>query len=80
MPFLLSAKKKFTLLGFDLEDEFERAVVANSKYLFGPEAVYIDIKKRVGSKDSYHKGIPEHSLWTSSIQSHQSYILSRMNF
>jgi uncharacterized protein YoaH (UPF0181 family) len=59
MSFLLSAGRKFTLLGFDLEDEFERAVVANSQYLFGPEAVYIDIKKHVGSKDSYHKGIPD---------------------
>jgi hypothetical protein len=59
MPFLLSDRKKFTLLGFDSEQEFERAVVANSKYLFGPEAVYIDAKKRIGSKDSYHKGISD---------------------
>ncbi|MGA6827327.1 hypothetical protein ACO9S2_06895 [Nitrospira sp. NS4] len=59
MPFLLSAGKKFTLFGFESETEFERAVVENSKYLFGPEAIYIDIKKRVGLKDSYHKGIPD---------------------
>src|SRR2546428_11208674 len=59
MPFLLSNKKKFTQLGFESESEFERAVVENSKYLFGPGAVYIDAKKRVGSKDSYHKGVPD---------------------
>jgi len=59
MPFLLSKQNKFALLGFESESEFERAVVANSKHLFGPEAVYIDVKKRVGAKDSYHKGVPD---------------------
>jgi hypothetical protein len=51
--------KKFRLLDFDSEDEFEKAVIANSNYLFGKDSIYIDVKKRFGNKDSYHKGIPD---------------------
>ena len=59
MANILINNKKFTLLDFDYEDEFEKVVIANSQYLFGKDSIYIDVKKRFGNKDSYHKDIPD---------------------
>jgi hypothetical protein len=59
MTNILFKDKKFDLLDFDSEKEFEGKVVENCKYLFGRDTVYIDIKKRIGQKDSYHKTIPD---------------------
>jgi hypothetical protein len=59
MANILIDNKKFSFLDFDSEDEFEKAVIKNSQYLFGKDSIYIDVKKRFGDKNSYHKGIPD---------------------
>lgn len=59
MSNILINNKRFDLLDFDSEAEFEKTVIENSKFLFGKESIYIDIKKRIGKKDSYHKTIPD---------------------
>ena len=51
--------KRYDLLDFESEDEFEKAVVDNSKSLFGKDSIYVDIKKRIGKNESYHKGVPD---------------------
>lgn len=38
----------YYLKEYQLEKDFEQDVVANYRYIFGPETVYIDIKKKIG--------------------------------
>ncbi len=45
--------------GFENESEFEKSVIENCKFLFGPNSIYIDIKRRIGNSKSYNKGIPD---------------------
>lgn len=42
---------------FEKEDEFEQVVVKLSDYIFGPQTIYLDIKKMVKGKDT--TGIPD---------------------
>lgn len=49
----------YSMLDFESENEFEKAVIENKNSLFGQEAIYIDVKKRMGENISYHKGIPD---------------------
>ena len=56
---LLINNKRYDLLDFDSEEEFEKAVIENSKSLFGKDCIYIDVKKRIGKNESYHKGVPD---------------------
>lgn len=59
MAYVLANDSRYSLLAFDSEKEFEKCVIANKNHLFGDEAIYIDVKKRVGRNDSFHKGIPD---------------------
>jgi hypothetical protein len=59
MSNILIDGNRFDFLDYESEDEFEKDVVANSKVLFGQETVYLDIKRRIGEKASYNKGIPD---------------------
>jgi len=59
MSHILLKDKKYSILSFDSEDDFEKAVIENSSFLFGKDTVYIDVKKKVGKKNKYHKGIPD---------------------
>lgn len=59
MAYILFKDKKYSLLDFESETEFEKAVIENKDYLFGSEAVYLDIKKLMGNGESHHKGIPD---------------------
>ena len=63
MANILISNKKYDLIDFESEEEFEKAVVANSKTLFGIDTVYIDSKKRIGESASYHKTIPDGYLF-----------------
>ncbi len=38
----------YYLKNYQLEKDFEQDVVANYRHIFGPETVYIDIKKKIG--------------------------------
>lgn len=57
MANLLIRKEKFNLLGFDNEEEFEKAVIDNGAHLFGKDTIYIDLKIRLG--DGKNIGIPD---------------------
>ena len=59
MANILINKNRFDLFDFESEDEFEKAVIDNSKSLFGEDTVYINVKKRIGQKHSYNKGVPD---------------------
>ncbi len=53
------SNKKYCFLDFDSEEDFEKAVIDNCKYVFGKDTIYIDIKRRVGKESSYNKGVPD---------------------
>ncbi|MBN1860325.1 MAG: hypothetical protein JW840_02565 [Candidatus Thermoplasmatota archaeon] len=59
MSYILIDEKTFEETAFDNEDELERAVVDNKKYIFGDETVLIDLKRKVGQKGSKNTGIPD---------------------
>lgn len=59
MSYILIDNKTFEETAFENEDELERAVVNNKKYIFGDETVLIDIKRKVGLKNSKNTGIPD---------------------
>ena len=48
MSKLIHQGKIFSLLEYDLEKDFESAIVQNSREIFGPESLYIDVKKKIG--------------------------------
>lgn len=56
---VLFENTNYKLLDFDTEKEFEKAVINNCKYLFGKNTIYIDTKKLIGNKNSFHKTIPD---------------------
>ncbi len=59
MANILGLNKKYSLYDFDSEKEFEEAVIEQAEHLFGVDAIYIDIKRKFGQKDSYLSGIPD---------------------
>lgn len=59
MANIIINSKKFTLYEFESEKEFEETVIKNVNFLFGPVAVYIDIKKLQGSNNLHSRGIPD---------------------
>ena len=48
MERLISSNRTYKYYQYTLENEFERVIVENSKRMFGPNTVYIDIKKKIG--------------------------------
>ncbi|MFZ2025423.1 MAG: hypothetical protein WAV51_04015 [Microgenomates group bacterium] len=59
MANILSNSKKYSLLTFDSEQEFEKTVIDNKISLFGSEAIYIDVKKLQGQDNAHARGIPD---------------------
>jgi hypothetical protein len=57
MARIIIKNNEYSLYDFDNEDEFEKAVIENQKYLFGKDSVYIDVKRRIGRDN--HRGIPD---------------------
>lgn len=47
---VFSGKKEFNEVKFSIEEEIEDEVKANYKLIFGPDAVYYDIKKKLGER------------------------------
>ena len=76
MANILINKKRYDLIDFELERDFESAVVENSKSLFGKDTVYVDVKKRIGQSTSYHKTTPDgYLLDFSSLKKPQLYFV-----
>ena len=59
MANILISNKRYDVVDFGSEEEFEKAVIENSRHLFGKDSVYMDVKKRFGRNKSYNKGIPD---------------------
>ncbi len=59
MAHIIFGKDKYLLLGFDNEAEFEKAVVENKSFLFGPDVIYLDVKKLMGKRNNHARGIPD---------------------
>lgn len=51
MENLLIGERIYKQYLWDLEEDFEKQVIAHSQELFGNESIYIDIKKRIGKDD-----------------------------
>lgn len=48
MERLLQDGTSYLYYEYSLEKEFEQAIVEQAAYIFGPQSIYIDIKKRIG--------------------------------
>jgi len=48
MERIIYGSQIFDLYEYKKESEFEKAIIDNSKSIFGPKSIYIDIKKRIG--------------------------------
>ena len=59
---LFANNKAFNQLQFDLESDFEREVVLNSKQFFGVNSIYIDAKRKIETK-SLGNSIPDGFLF-----------------
>jgi len=57
MAKIILKNKEYSLYDFDSEDEFEKAVIENQKFLFGEDSVYLDVKKCIGNHS--RRGIPD---------------------
>jgi len=55
MARIILQNKEYILNDFNREDELEKAVIENKRYIFGKDSVYIDVKKRIGKEN--HKSI-----------------------
>jgi len=59
MAYILLNNRPFQETAFNNEEELEDAVVANKQFIFGPNVVLIDYKRKTGSKLSRNTGIPD---------------------
>ena len=50
MDKILRNNKVYSLYNYSTEDEFEKKIIEKSKFIFGENSIYIDIKKRIGNK------------------------------
>lgn len=57
MARIIIKNSEYSLYDFDNEEEFEKAVIENKKFLFGKDTVYIDVKRLIGTNN--HRGIPD---------------------
>lgn len=57
MAKLIFKNQEYTLNDFNNEDELEKAVIENKKYIFGKDSIYIDVKRLIGNGN--HKSIPD---------------------
>lgn len=58
MARLVTTQGTFELFSFETEAPFEKAVVEQSKNIFGNSRIYLDCKRKIGSKDG-KKSIPD---------------------
>lgn len=58
MSVLVTPYGTFHLIQYETEQEFERAVVAHVRDIFGDRRIYLDCKRRIGSKDG-RQSVPD---------------------
>ncbi len=72
---LFHNNKNYTLSQFDKESDFEKEVVANSKLFFGQNAIYIDAKRKIETRN-LGNSIPDGFLFDlSDIENPEFYIV-----
>ncbi len=59
MAFIFSGGKRYNLIPFDTEAEFEKAVIEHAVELFGPNTFYLDAKKLIARRGEWKGGIPD---------------------
>ena len=81
MGSIIINSEKFEEYAFENEKEFEERVIENIEFLFGKNAIYIDLKKRLGVSSSYNKGIPDgYVIDFSNMKSPQLYFIENELF
>ena len=65
----------FNSVQYETEQEFERAVVANVKEIFGERRIYLDCKRRIGSKDGKQSVPDAYLIDVSSPHDPQLYVV-----
>lgn len=58
MSQLVTPYGTFNLIQYETEQEFERAIVAHSKDLFGDRRIYLDCKRRIGGENG-RQSVPD---------------------
>ena len=59
MAFIFSGGKRYNLVPFETEAEFEKAVIVHAVELFGPSTFYLDAKKLIARRGEWKGGIPD---------------------
>ncbi|MBY0538405.1 hypothetical protein K2P47_03330 [Patescibacteria group bacterium] len=59
MAFIFSGGKRYNLIPFDTEAEFEKAVIEHAVELFGPNTFYLDAKRLIARRGEWKGGIPD---------------------
>lgn len=59
MAFIFSGGKRYNLVPFDTEAEFEKGVIEHAVELFGPNTFYLDAKKLIARRGEWKGGIPD---------------------
>src|ERR1041385_8654940 len=57
-PIIWSQGESYWLVNYASENDLEKSIVEVSSDLFGPSRIYLDIKKKIGSKGS-QQNIPD---------------------
>ena len=68
----------FTVYKYANEKEFEIQIIEHAKEIFGPDSLYIDIKKRIGEDNIVT--IPDGYLIDFSFESIPDFISLKMNW
>ena len=63
MSQLVTPYGTFNLIQYETEQEFERAIVAHVNDIFGERRIYLDCKRRIGTKDG-RQSVPDAYLST----------------
>jgi hypothetical protein len=75
MSHLVTPYGTFNLIQYDTEQEFERAIVAHVKDIFGERRIYLDCKRRIGAKDGKQSVPDAYLIDVSSPSDPQLYVV-----
>lgn len=75
MSHLVTPYGSFNLIQYDTEQEFERAIVAHVKDIFGEQRIYLDCKRRIGAKDGKQSVPDAYLIDVSSPSNPQLYVV-----
>lgn len=59
MAQILIGNRRFGPESYETEQELEKVAREQSDYIFGPDTIYLDLKRIIGNKNSSNRGIPD---------------------